>query len=230
MGPRSRDLLSNLTADDVSNEAFPFGTGKEIDLAFARVRAHRVTYVGELGWELYIPSEFAVGVYDSIVEAGEAFDLSHAGYHAMDSLRLEKAYRHWGHDIGPSDTPLEAGLSFAVAWDKQTNFVGRDALLRQREAGIDRRLCTFVLATRDLPLFHNEPIVSDNSVVGRITSGGYAHTLDAPIGLGYVAVAPRSKSSDILSRTFEIEIAGERVPAIPHLRPPYDPTNQTIRV
>jgi 4-methylaminobutanoate oxidase (formaldehyde-forming) len=230
MGPKSRDLLSKLTPEDLSNESFPFGTGKEIDLSFAKVRAHRVTFVGELGWELYIPSEFAIGVYDAIVEAGDAFNVAHAGYHAMDSLRLEKAYRHWGHDIGPSDTPLEAGLSFAVAFDRQSDFIGRDALLRQREAGIERRLCTFVLPNCDLSLFHNEPILSNDRVVGRITSGGYGHTLGAPIGLGYVAVDPRSNLSEILELPFEIEIAGERVPAKPHLRSPYDPKNHAIRV
>jgi glycine cleavage system aminomethyltransferase T/glycine/D-amino acid oxidase-like deaminating enzyme len=229
MGPKSRELLSRLTPESLSNESFPFGTAKEIDFAFAKVRAHRLTYVGELGWELYIPSEFAVGVYDAIIEEGEAFDLTHAGYHAMDSLRLEKAYRHWGHDIGPSDTPLEAGLAFAVALDKQSDFIGRDALLRQRDDGVSRRLCAFVLPSSELPLFHNEPILSDNKVVGRITSGGYGHTVDAPIGLGYVNVNPRSKPSDILENRFEIEIAGERVSAEPHLRPPYDPKNQAIR-
>ena len=145
MGPRSRELLSRLTDDDLSNEAFPFGTSREIDLGYGRVRALRLTYVGELGWELYVPSEFAAGIYDVIVNEGEAFGLAHAGYHALDSLRLEKGYRSWGHDISPADTPLEAGLGFAVAFNNNAKFLGRDALLRQRDAGIARRMVIFTL-------------------------------------------------------------------------------------
>ena len=230
MGPRARALLEAQSGDDLTNEGFPFGTGKEIELAFAKVRAHRISFVGELGWELYIPTEFAVGVYDAIRESGRALGMAHAGYHAMDSLRLEKAYRHWGHDIGPSDTPLEAGLGFAISIDKGCDFTGRDALLRQMEKGVERRLVTFVLSSQDVSVFHNEPIISDQRVVGRITSGGYGHTLNASIGLGYVTVERGSKPSDVLERSFEIEVAGERVPAKPHVRPPYDPNNQVIRI
>jgi glycine cleavage system T protein len=229
MGPSSRELLKTVTSADLSNDAFPFGTGKEIDLSFSRVRAHRVTYVGELGWELYIPTEFATEVYEAIAHAGESFRLKHAGYHAMDSLRLEKAYRHWGHDIGPSDTPLEAGLEFAVALDKKTDFIGRAALLRQRDQGVSRRLCAFVLSATGAPVFQNEPILSESAVVGRITSGGFGHTLGMPIGLGYVTVEPHSEPSKILEKSFEIEIAGERVSAKPFLKPPYDPKNLAIR-
>jgi 4-methylaminobutanoate oxidase (formaldehyde-forming) len=229
MGPKSRELLSLLTSDDLSSEAFPFGTAREIDLSYARVRAQRITFVGELGWELYIPSEFAVDVYDAIKRVGDGFGLAHAGYHALDSLRLEKAYRHWGHDIGPADTPLEAGLAFAVAFNKQANFIGRDAVLRQKETGVSRRLLAFVLENSQLPLFHNEPIFSKAGVAGRITSGGYGYTLGAPIGLGYVAVDSQREPSELLGDAFEVDIAGERASAKPYLRSPYDPKSLAIR-
>ena len=136
MGPRARELLQSLSPDDLSNQGFPFATSREIELGFAAVRASRISYVGELGWELYIPSEFTIGVYDVLVEAGAAFGLRHVGMHAMNSLRIEKAYRHYGHDITDADTPLEGGLGFAVKFDKAGGgFIGRDALLRQRETG-----------------------------------------------------------------------------------------------
>jgi glycine cleavage system aminomethyltransferase T len=131
MGPNSRRLLSSVTDADLSNEAFPFGTSRFIDVGYARVRASRITYVGELGWELYIHSEFAQSVYDEIVGIGPGFDLVHAGYHAINSLRIEKAYRHWGHDVTDEDTPLEAGFGFAIAWSKPGGFIGREALRHQ---------------------------------------------------------------------------------------------------
>src|SRR5450759_5212598 len=165
MGPRSRELLASLTDADLSNAAFPFGTAREIDLGMAFVRAARVTYVGELGWELYIPTEFATHVYDTIVAGGDAFGLRHAGYHALNSLRIEKAYRHWGHDITDEDTVLEAGLGFAVAWDKPGGFLGREALLRQRGSGLEgrvgglaRRLAAFTLTDPEPLMLHHEPI------------------------------------------------------------------------
>ena len=145
MGPRARELLQSLSPDDLSNQGFPFATSREIELGFAAVRASRISYVGELGWELYIPSEFTIGVYDVLVEAGAAFGLRHVGMHAMNSLRIEKAYRHYGHDITDADTPLEGGLGFAVKFDKAGGFIGRDALLRQRETGLNKRLVQFLL-------------------------------------------------------------------------------------
>src|SRR5690348_3850266 len=186
MGPRSREHLQSLTPDDLSNSAFPFGTSREIELGYALVRATRITYVGELGWELYIPTEFALGVYDAVVGAGETFGLRHAGYHALNSLRIEKAYRHWGHDITEDDTPLEAGLGFAVAFGKARPFIGRDALLRQREAGIKSRLATFTLDDPQRMLYHNEPVWRDGELVGRTTSGMFGHTIGRPIAFGYV--------------------------------------------
>src|SRR5690606_2842328 len=162
-----------------------------IDLAHARVRASRITYVGELGWELYIPTEFAPAVFDAIAAAGESHGMKLAGYHAMNSLRMEKGYRHWGHDITDEDTPLEAGLGFAVAWDKPGGFIGREALLAQREQGVTRRLAQFALADAGRMLYHNEPVWRDGVLVGRLTSGMFGHTLGKPLGLGYVRDASR---------------------------------------
>src|SRR5881296_1766540 len=186
MGPRSRTLLARLTDADLSSTAFPFLASRDLWLASAPVRAARVTYVGELGWELYVPTELATGVYDALVAAGEDFGLRHAGYHAMDSLRMEKAYRAWGHDLGSEDTPLEAGLGFAVRFDKRAPFTGRDALLAQREKPLSRRLVVLVLDDREPLLYHDEPIWRDGTLVGRITSGAYGHTIGRAIGLGYV--------------------------------------------
>jgi 4-methylaminobutanoate oxidase (formaldehyde-forming) len=230
MGPRSRELLASLTDADLSNAAFPFGTAREIDLGMAFVRAARVTYVGELGWELYVPTEFATHVYDEIVAAGEAFELRHAGYHALNSLRIEKAYRHWGDDTSEEDTVLEAGLGFTVAWDKPGGFIGREALLRQREAGITRRLAVFTLDDPEPIMYHNEPVWRDGVLVGRITSAMFGHTIGRSIGLGYVRRDDGPVSADWLAAgAYEVEIATERLRASASLRAPYDPTNERIR-
>jgi 4-methylaminobutanoate oxidase (formaldehyde-forming) len=231
MGPRSRELLSSLTDSDLSNTAFPFGTSRVIDLGYARVRASRITYVGELGWELYVGSDFAQSVYDEIVTAGLSYGLTHAGYHAMNSLRMEKGYRHWGHDITDEDTPLESGLAFTVDWSKHGGFIGREALLRQKERGIRKRLVGFILDTPDRMLYHGEPIWRDGRLVGRITSGMFGHTLGRPIALGYVANASEQATTDwLMGGRYEIEIASERVGAKPSLKPFYDPLNERIRV
>jgi 4-methylaminobutanoate oxidase (formaldehyde-forming) len=230
MGPQSRELLQPLTLADLGTDVFPFGTSRVIDLGYAQVRASRITYVGELGWELYVPTEFATGVFDVLIEAGEGVGLALCGYHALNSLRLEKAYRHWGHDISPDDTPLEAGLGFAVAWDKPGGFTGRDALLQQREAGVSRRLVQVRVADDDALLYHNEPIWRDGQMVGHTTSGMYGHTLGAPLGLGYIenhdGVADRSF---VEAGEYEVEVACERVPATVSLQPLYDPRSERIR-
>lgn len=228
MGPRSRDLLSTLTEADLSNDAFPFRTSREINIGHALVRASRITYVGELGWELYIPSEYALHVYDLVTEAGEGVGLRLAGYHALNSLRIEKAYRHWGHDITGHDTLLEAGLAFTAAWEKSGGFIGREALLRQREAGIRRRLVQFVLDDPEPLLYHGEPILRDGEIVGTLTSAMFGHTVGRSIGLGYVAADAPTKEW-IESGTWQIEIATELMPAQPHLRPVYDPGNERVR-
>jgi glycine cleavage system T protein len=228
MGPRARDLLSRLTPADLSNAAFPFGTAREIELGLALVRATRITYVGELGWELYVPAEFAAGVYDAVVAAGEAVGLRHAGYHAMDSLRMEKGYRSWGHDIGSEDTPLEAGLGFAVAF-KKDGFVGRDALLRQRDTPLPRRLVMFTLDDPEPLLLGDEPIWRDGVLVGRITSGAYGHTLGRSVGMGYVSHPDGVDGAFVRAGRWELELATERFAAAARLEPPYDPTSARVR-
>jgi len=230
MGPASRELLASLSDADLSNDAFPFATSREIDLGFAFARASRITYVGELGWELYVSTEFATHVYDAIVAAGDAFGLRHAGYHALNSLRIEKAYRHWGHDISEEDTPLEAGLGFTVAWDKPGGFLGREALLRQREAGLNRRLAVFILEDPEPIMDHNEPVWRDGVLVGRISSAMFGHTVGRSVGLGYVRRDDGPVTAEWLAAgTYELEVAAERFPASASLRAPYDPTNARIR-
>jgi glycine cleavage system aminomethyltransferase T/glycine/D-amino acid oxidase-like deaminating enzyme len=228
MGPRSRALLARLTGDDLSNAAFPFLASREIWLGSARVRASRVTYVGELGWELYVPTELAPGVYDALVVAGEDLGLRHAGYHAMDSLRIEKAYRSWGHDLGSEDTPFEAGLGFAVRLDKPA-FIGREALLARRDEPLRRRLVVFTLEDAEPLLYHDEPIWRDGALVGRITSGAYGHTIGRAIGLGYVEHADGVTDAWIESGRWELEIACERHRARAQLSPPYDPKSLRLR-
>jgi glycine cleavage system T protein len=228
MGPRARDLLSTLTPDDVSAENFRFRDSRDIELGFARVRATRITYVGELGWELYIPTEFAPHAFDRIIEAGAPFGLKLCGYHALNSLRLEKAYRHWGHDIDSDSSLLEAGLGFTAAWDKAGGFVGREALLRQRETGLHRRLVQFLLRDAEQVLFHDEPVWRDGVRVGRVTSAMHGHTLGAPVALGWVSSQDRVTPEFVRAGTYEIEIAGARVPAAASLAPLYDPGNARI--
>ncbi|HEY2683350.1 MAG TPA: FAD-dependent oxidoreductase [Steroidobacteraceae bacterium] len=227
MGPQSRALLQSLTPDDLSNAAFPFATSREIEIGYALVRASRVTFVGELGWELYVPTEYLLGVYEALCEAGGAHGLRHAGYHALNSLRIEKAYRHWGHDITDEDTPLEAGLGFAVKFDKPGGFIGKEALLRQRDAGLHKKLLQFQLEDPEPLLYHNEPIWQGGEIVGFVRSGMYGHTLGGCIGLGYVTWKPGMDKIDNVR--YEIEVAGVRYGARASLRPLYDPKSERIR-
>jgi glycine cleavage system T protein len=229
MGPRARELLQPLTPNDLSDANFPFATSQVIELAFALVRASRITYVGELGWELYVPTEFMQGVYDELVSAGARHGLVHAGYHALNSLRIEKAYRHWGHDITDEDTPLEAGLGFAVKWDKAGGFIGREALLRQRQSGCRKRLLQFRLKSPEPLLYHNEPIWRGDTIVGHIRSGMYGHSLGAAVGLGYVSGVQGAALDGIGADDYEIEVAGVRHAALAALRPMYDPRNERIK-
>ena len=229
MGPESRALLQPLSADDLSNDAFPFGTSREIDLGYARVRATRISYVGELGWELYVPTEFAPGVFDVILEDGAAHGLHLAGYHALNSLRIEKGYRHWGHDITNEDTPLESGLGFTVKWDKAGGFIGREALDEHRNAPLKRRLVQFRLEDPEPMLYHEEPIWREGVRVGRTTSGMYGHTLGGSVGLGYVEHPEGVDHEFMASGNFELEVAGKRFAAAASLRPMYDPTGKKIK-
>jgi glycine cleavage system T protein len=229
MGPDSRRLLQPLTDADLSDAAFPFGQSREIDLGYGFVRATRMTYVGELGWELLIPADLAVHVYDTITRAGAPLGLRHAGYYALNSLRLEKGYRSWGHDISGGDTPLEAGLGFAVAWDKPGGFIGREALHKQRDGGVGRRLVQFALEDPDVLAYHDEPIYRDDVLVGRVASAAYGHTLGRTVALGYVTAPPGAGRSWYLTGSYQIEVAAERVPARPSLRPLYDPGSERIK-
>ena len=229
MGPRARDLLQSLSPDDLSNGGFPFGTSREIELGLAVVRASRISYVGELGWELYIPSEFTAGVFDVLVEAGELYGLRQVGMHAMNSLRIEKAYRHYGHDITDADTPLEGGLGFAVKFDKPGGFIGRDALKRQREDKLNKRLVQFLLSDPNPMLYHNEPIWRDGELSGYVRSAMYGHTLGGAVALGYIENPQGVDAEYVKSGTYEIEIAGERYPATSSLRPLYDSQSERIK-
>ena len=225
MGPRSREVLQALTPDDLSHAAFPFATSRDIELGYTRVRASRITYVGELGFELTIATEFALGIYEILAAQG----IRHAGYHALNSLRMEKAYRHWGHDIGDEDTPFDAGLMFVVRPDKAGGFIGRDALLRQVEGGRRRALVQFRLLDPTPLLYHNEPVFRDGALVGYITSGMYGYTLGGAVGLGYVADPDGIDDAWLAAGQFEVEVAGTRWPACASLTPLYDPDNRRVR-
>ncbi len=231
MGPRSRELLSQLTEADMSPAAFPFGTSQIIDLGYARVRASRITYVGELGWELYIPTECAPGVFDALMQAAPSVGGRLAGYHALNSLRMEKGYRHWGHDISDEDTPLQSGLGFAVAMKKPGGFIGLEALQVQKEAGLTRRLVQFALDDATALLYHNEPICRDGAIVGRISSGMFGHHLGKSLGMGYVECQTQGEAPEaILQGKYEIEVAGVRYSAQPSSAPLYDPSSARIKV
>ena len=229
MGPLSRDLLKLVSPNDFSNEAHPFGTAREIEIGMGLARAHRVTYVGELGWELYVSADQAAHVFETLVEAGADMGLRLCGLHAMDSCRIEKAYRHFGHDITDEDHVLEAGLGFAVKTGKG-DFMGREAVLRKREAGLTRRLMQFRLTDPRPLLYHNEPILRDGQIVGQLSSGNYGHALGGAIGLGYVPCrTPGEAPEEMLASTYRIEVAGQSFAAEASLSPMYDPTSSRIR-
>ena len=230
MGPHSRALLAEVSGADLSNAAFPFATAQEIEIGYARVLALRITYVGELGWELHVPSEMAVHVFDRLVEAGAAHGLRLAGYHALDSLRLERGYRHWGHDITTETTPFEAGLGFAVKLEKGVDFIGRRVLLEEKAKGrLLRRLVHVLLEDPEPVLFHDEPILREGAIVGQITSGAFGHTLGRAVGIGIVENAEGVTDRFVSEGRFEVDIAGERWPAHLSLKPFYDPEGERVR-
>ena len=228
MGPRSREVLGALTRTPLDNASFPFGWSQEMEVAGMRVRALRVSYVGELGWELYVARGAAVDLFDALMVAGEAYGIRPAGYHAMNTLRLEAGYRHWGHDITDEDTPLEAGLGFTISWDKEGGFLGRHALLRQREPGsLPKRLVQFKLEDPEAILYHDEPILRDGVLVGRTTSGMYGHTFGACLAMGYLLNEAGVTPEWIESGTFEIEVATVPIRATAQLRPFYRARTRT---
>jgi len=232
-GPRSRELLQLVTSADLSNEAFGFRTARHIDIGFARLLCVRITYLGELGYELYIPTEQALHVYDRLVAAGEQVGLVHAGLKALASLRLEKAYRDYGHDIDHTDTPLEAGLGFAVALDKPGGFIGRDAVAKQKAAGASalRKRMLQVLIKDPEPLLHHKEIVyCDNVAVGYVRAGSYGHTLGGAVGLVMVEADEPMNKAWRDNATWEVDIAGTRYPAAVSLRPMYDPKMLRVKM
>jgi 4-methylaminobutanoate oxidase (formaldehyde-forming) len=212
MGPNARLVLSRLTESDLSDEAFPYGTSQKISVGFGEAWALRISYVGELGWELYPTTDMTGPIFDALLEAGDDAGLRLAGYHALDSLRQEKGYRHWGHDITPADTPLEAGLGFAVSKQK-TGYIGHDAIAQQRQNGLDRRLIHIKLNDSEPILLHDEPIWCDQSIVGTVTSGSFGYTLGCSIGQGYINCEDPDWSQKLTEGTIEVEIAGSRFPA-----------------
>src|SRR5580692_2005778 len=230
MGPRSRDLLSRLSRADFGDEAFPFGTSREIDLGYATVRATRITYVGELGWELYVPPDFAVGVYQDLFSAGADLGVANAGYYAIESLRLEKAYRAFGRELTPDYNPVEAGLLFACKLKTAIGFLGREAVERARADGPRRRLNSLVLDDPAAMIWGGELVLRDGLAVGQVTSGAWGETLGACAALAYIrhpAGHPLTPDA-IRAATYQINVGGHLYPATPHLRPPFDPTNHRV--
>ena len=228
MGPSSRKLLQMVSPNSFDNDVNPFGTTQEIEIGMGLARVHRVTYVGELGWEVYVSSDQAGHIFDTLFDAGQDLDMKLCGMHMMDSLRIEKGFRHFGHDITCEDHVLEAGLGFAVKTSKP-DFIGRDAVLRKKENGLDRRLLQFVLNDSEPLLYHNEPILRDGELVGHLTSGNYGHTIGAAIGLGYVPCKDETVS-DILASNYEIDVAGSKIKADVAIKPIYDPKSERVKI
>jgi 4-methylaminobutanoate oxidase (formaldehyde-forming) len=227
-GPRSRELLQSLTQADLGNDAFPFRAAREIDLGFARVLCARITYLGELGYELFVPAEQTAYVYDLVTEAGAAYDLAHVGLKALSSLRMEKAYRDFGHDIDNTDSPLEVGLGFTIDWDK--DFVGRQAVTAVKESGpLMRRLAQVRILDPEPLMFHGEVVYRDGVPVGYVRAASYGHTLGGAVGLAMIETGEPVTPEVINSGTWEIDVAGVRYPAVASLRPMYDPDNARIK-
>jgi len=229
MGPEARAILQAVCADDVSAQAFPFATARELRIAGAPVLAARITYVGELGWELHVPVEFAVTVYEALMAAGTSLGLVDAGYRAIETLRLEKGYRAWGSDIGPDHSPLMAGLGWAVKLRGDTPFQGRAAIERATTEKLPRMLAGFTTDDPQAVLLGRETIYRDGVAVGWLSSGGFGYTIGKPIGYGYVRAAEGVDRASVLAGQYELEIAGERVPAQVTLDPFYDPKGLRVR-
>ena len=229
MGPKSREVLNQVTQDPLDNEAFPFGSVRDIMVAGAPVRALRMTFVGELGWELHIPTEYMQTVYEALHEVGSNVGLKDVGYRALDSLRLEKRFCVWGVDIGPDYNPLEAGLGFAISFKKEQDFVGRAALEAVRESLPNRRLVSFSVDKKDVVLLGRETIFRNGEQVGWLTSGGFGYTVNKPIGLGYISNDGGVSREFVEQGEYELEVAGERVPVNVHWRAIYDPASEKVK-
>jgi 4-methylaminobutanoate oxidase (formaldehyde-forming) len=227
-GPQSRELLSQSSSANFSNATFPFGTSQEIEVGLGLARALRVSYAGELGWELYIPTDLAEHVFETIMESSAKFDLRLGGAAALGSLRLEKAFRSWGHDIGPMDTPAEAGLMFGVRLQKRLPFIGRDAVLRQQDEGVTRRLVGFVFADGEAFPYGTEAIFRNGSFCGSLSSASFGHTFGTAVGLGWVR-GDSMQDEAILRDNYEVEVNGRCHQAKAYLSAPYDPKGQRLR-
>ncbi|KJS43429.1 MAG: FAD-dependent oxidoreductase [Roseovarius sp. BRH_c41] len=227
MGPKARDLMRAVSPDDFSNAAHPFGQARVIEIGMGVARAHRVSYVGELGWEIYVSADMCGHVFEVLHAAGADHGLKLCGMHAMDSCRIEKAFRHFGHDITCEDHVLEAGLGFAVATGK-ADFIGRDAVLAKREAGLERRLVQFRLTDPEPMLYHNEPLLRNGEIVGYLSSGAYGHHLGGAMGMGYVPCKGESVEQ-VLASSYEVDVAGVRVKAEASLKPMYDPRSERVK-
>ncbi|MBX4972607.1 GcvT family protein [Rhizobium lentis] len=229
MGPNSRAVLEKVTGSDVSNASFPFGQVRTIGIAGCPVRALRITYVGELGYELHVPVEYATIVYDLLMASGGEYGLINAGYRAIESCRLEKGYRAWGSDIGPDHTPVEAGLGWAVKMRRNIPFRGREAIERQLSGGVKKRLACFVPDDPDVVLLGRETIYRDGKRVGWLSSGGFGYTLGKPIGYGYVRNTDGVTEDFVLSGSYELDVARERIPCKVSLSPLYDPDMARVK-
>ena len=231
MGPKSRDLLATLTTADLSDEAFGFSSSRLISLGYATVRATRITYVGELGWELYVPAEFAVGVYEDLMTAGAEFGVARGGYYAIESLRLEKGYRAFGRELTPSENPVEAGLLFACKLKTDIAFLGREAVEKAKAEGPRRKLVGFAVDSPEAMLWGGELILRDGAVAGQVTSAAWGETTGSCVGLAYLRAADNGVvSADwVKSGSYEVNVGGQLHPISVSLRPLYDPTNERIR-
>ena len=227
MGPNARKLMQAVSPNDFSNAVNPFGTAQEIELGLGLARVHRVTYVGELGWEIYVSSDMAGHTFETLHAAGQDMGLTLCRMHMMDCARIEKGFRHFGHDITSEDHVLEAGLGFAVKTDKP-DFIGRDAVLRKKDEGLANRMVQFRLTDPEPLLYHNEPVIRDGEIVGYLSSGAYGHHLGAAIGMGYVPCKGES-AADVLASSYEIDVAGTRVKAEVSLKPMYDPSAERAK-
>ena len=227
MGPNARKLLQAVSPNDFSNDVNPFGTAQEIELGMGMARVHRVTYVGELGWEVYVSSDMAAYAFEVLHAAGQDMGVKLCGMHMMDAGRIEKGFRHFGHDITSEDHVLEAGLGFAVKTDKPA-FIGRDAVLRKKDEGLNSRLVQFKLTDPEPLLYHNEPVMRDGEVVGYLSSGVYGHHMGAAMGMGYVPCKGETVA-EVLASTYEIDVMGTRIKAEASLKPFYDPKSERVK-
>ncbi|CTQ56313.1 Aminomethyltransferase [Roseibium album] len=231
MGPKSREVLSKLTKADLSNDAFPFGTVQKIDLGYASVLANRMTYVGELGWELIVPVEFTVGVYEDLMQAGETNGIRDAGYYALEGLRIEKGFRAWSRELTPDITPLQAGMSFAVDFEKPDGFIGKEQLLAAKvdPSHLNTRIVQMVLRDSAPQLWGGESVLCDGVEVGEVRSAAYGHTLGAAVALVQLNAPQKITTEYLAGHAWEIDLAGVRFAARASLRTPYDPRNERPR-